>query len=188
MALVHPDHKEVFPLCPEPILKQDGEEKNDCERNAAKRLIADFRREHPHLKAIVTHDSLSSNGPYIKELRKYNLRYIIGVKEDGNKRLFDWIKGLKLEEITEVIDGIEYTYRFANKIPLNDSHQDLEVNFFECFVNNPKKGKTYFSWITDIEVTKNNVRELVKGGRARWKIESAPQAHKGKEYQLKLCA
>jgi len=23
-VLVHPDQKEVFPLCPEPILKQDG--------------------------------------------------------------------------------------------------------------------------------------------------------------------
>ena len=32
-------HKEVFPLAPEPILKPDGAKKNDCERNAAKRLL-----------------------------------------------------------------------------------------------------------------------------------------------------
>ena len=44
-VLVHPDHKEVFPLAPEPILKQDGTTKNDCERNAAKRLLGDLRRE-----------------------------------------------------------------------------------------------------------------------------------------------
>ena len=37
-VLVHPDHKVVFPLAPEPILKQDGAKKNDCERDAAKRL------------------------------------------------------------------------------------------------------------------------------------------------------
>ena len=52
-VLVHPDCKEVIPLAPEPILKQDGAKKNDCERNAAKRLLMDLRREHPHLKLIV---------------------------------------------------------------------------------------------------------------------------------------
>ncbi len=35
-AIVHPDYKEVIPICPEPINKQDGMKKNDCERNAAK--------------------------------------------------------------------------------------------------------------------------------------------------------
>ena len=42
-VLVHPEHKEVFPLAPEPILKQDGVSKNDCESNASKRLLLDFR-------------------------------------------------------------------------------------------------------------------------------------------------
>ncbi len=46
-ALLHPDHKVVIPLAPEPIVKGDGDNKNDCERNAAKRLLGDFRREHP---------------------------------------------------------------------------------------------------------------------------------------------
>jgi len=38
-AIVHPDHKEVIPLAPEPIIKQDGQSKNDCERNAGKRFF-----------------------------------------------------------------------------------------------------------------------------------------------------
>jgi hypothetical protein len=29
-AVVHPDHREVIPLPPEPIRKQDGQTKNDC--------------------------------------------------------------------------------------------------------------------------------------------------------------
>jgi len=52
-VIVHPDQSEVFPLAPEPILKQDGAKKNDCERNAAKRFLTALRREHPHLKLIV---------------------------------------------------------------------------------------------------------------------------------------
>ena len=62
-AIIHPEHEEVLPLAPEPILREDGADKNDCERNAAKRLVNDLRREHPHLKAIIVEDALASNGP-----------------------------------------------------------------------------------------------------------------------------
>ncbi|HZC03066.1 MAG TPA: hypothetical protein VE844_17420, partial [Gammaproteobacteria bacterium] len=53
-ALIHPERREVIPLMPEPIVKQDGSEKNDCERNATKRFVTKFRQDHPHLKVIVT--------------------------------------------------------------------------------------------------------------------------------------
>ena len=46
-VLVHPDQKQVIPLAPEPIVKQDGNNKNDCERNASKRLLEKMREEHP---------------------------------------------------------------------------------------------------------------------------------------------
>lgn len=38
-AIVHPDKPNVLPLFPEAITRIDGETKNDCERNAAKRLL-----------------------------------------------------------------------------------------------------------------------------------------------------
>lgn len=59
VVLVHPDQKQVIPLAPEPIIKQDGENKNDCERNAAKRLLPKIRAEHPHLRLIVVEDGHS---------------------------------------------------------------------------------------------------------------------------------
>jgi hypothetical protein len=80
-AIVHPDFKEVIPLPPEFIMKQDGETKNDCERNAAKRFFEKLRKDHPHLPLIITEDALSSNAPHIREAQKYNLHYILGVKE-----------------------------------------------------------------------------------------------------------
>ena len=58
--IVHPDRREVIPLAPEPIHKQDGSTKNDCERNATKRLVGKIRQEHPHLKLIVVEDGLAS--------------------------------------------------------------------------------------------------------------------------------
>jgi len=90
-ALIHPDQRAVIPLMPEPIIKQDGTEKNDCERNAAKRFITQLRQDHPHLKVIVTEDSLSSNAPHIQFLQDHNLHYILGVKEGDHASLFEHV-------------------------------------------------------------------------------------------------
>ncbi len=63
--------------------------------------------------------------------------------------------------------------QFYNGVPINDSNHDLQVNFIDCIIRN-KKGKItgYFSWVTDISVTEDNVDELSRGSRARWKIEN----------------
>jgi len=65
-AIIHPDFRAVMPLRPEPIVRHDGTDKNDCARNAAKRCIAQLRQDHPHCKCMVTEDSLSSNAPHIQ--------------------------------------------------------------------------------------------------------------------------
>jgi hypothetical protein len=92
-ALIHPDKREVIPLMPEPIVKQDGTEKNDSERNAAKRFVTQFRQDHPHLKVIVTEDILSSNAPHIETLQAHYMRYLLGVKEDTTRFcLSKWLR------------------------------------------------------------------------------------------------
>jgi hypothetical protein len=56
--------------------------------NATKRLVTDFRREHPHLKVIVTEDGLSANAPDIKDLMAHDLRYILSAKPGDHAFLF----------------------------------------------------------------------------------------------------
>jgi len=65
-AFIHPDKRDVIPLMPEPIVTQDGSAKNDGERNAAKRFVTKLRRAHPHLKVMVTEDSLRAKAPPIE--------------------------------------------------------------------------------------------------------------------------
>jgi hypothetical protein len=65
-AIMHPAIRAVLPWMPEPMVKQDGESKHECERQAAKRCIAKWRQEHPPLKFIVTEASLSANAPPIE--------------------------------------------------------------------------------------------------------------------------
>ncbi len=173
-VLVHPDIKEVIPLAPEPILKQDGTTKNDCERNAAKRLLEDARREHPHLKLIVIEDALASNAPHISQLQLLDLHFILGAKQGDHKFLFDWVAQTQTTAEYEFTDekGYHHRFRYLNGAPLNDANFELEVNFLEYWETSPKGKVTHFSWVTDIPINESNLMKLMRGGRARWKIEN----------------
>jgi hypothetical protein len=176
-AIVHPDVCAVIPWMPEPIMKHDGTEKNDCERNAAKRFMAKLRKDHPHLQFIVTEDSLSSNAPHIETLHAYGLHYILGIKEGEHVYLFQQVQAAEhagqvtYYERHDRAAGVIHRFRFVNDIPLNASHPDVQVNFIEYWEHSAGKVQ-HFSWVTDLRVNKRNVYRLMRGGRARWKIEN----------------
>ncbi|WPL12750.1 hypothetical protein [Thiorhodovibrio litoralis] len=173
-VLVHPDQREVFPLAPEPIMRADGAKKNDCERNASKRLLSDVRREHPHLKLIVIEDALASNAPHIRHLQALNMRFILGAKESDHGFLFDWVANTPTTIVREYKDedGTRHRFRSLNGAPLNESNFDLEVNFLEYWEHAPDGKVTHFSWVTDIPIDDTNLMTLMRGARARWKIEN----------------
>ncbi len=173
-CIVHPDQSNVIPLCPEMIHNVDGNIKNDCERNASKRFIEHFRREHPHLKVIVVEDGLASNAPHIDHLEKHNMKYILGAKRGDHKYLFDLIETSDSTKYIEMTDerGYLHQFRFINKVSLNKSNPEQKVNFWEYRETSPKGKEINFSWVTNIHITKENIYKLTKGGRARWKIEN----------------
>ena len=172
-VLVHPEHREVIPLAPEPIVKGDGETKNDCERNAAKRLLSDLRREHPHLKVLIVEDGLASNFPHLSLLDSLNMQYIIGVKQGDHAYLFDWIKDLK-PMVHQQIDeqGTQHEFHAYTHVPLNDANYDYRVNVLEYWETKKDGRKQYFSWVTKLTLTSENVYKVMRAGRSRWKIEN----------------
>lgn len=189
-ALVHPDQRAVIPLAPEPIIKQDGATKNDCERNAAKRFFAQLRKDHPHLQLIVLQDSLSPNAPNIRTLEEHQLHYILRVKEGDHVFLFAQVEAAhQAGRTTEVeyhgVGGVRQRLRFSNQLPLNKSHPDLLVNFFEYWQLVDGEITQHFTWITDFTVTAKNVFQLMRGGRTYWKIENETfNTVKNQGYQL----
>jgi hypothetical protein len=176
-AIIHPDVRTVIPLMPEPIGTHDGTDKNDCERNAAKRFIVKLRQDHPHLKFIVTEDSLSSNAPHIETLQNHALHFILGVKEGDHTFLFQQVQAAEhagrvtAYERHDRAARVVHRFRFVNDVPLNASHVDVRVNFLEYWEIGATKVQ-HFSWVTDLRVSKRNVFHLMRGGRARWKIEN----------------
>jgi hypothetical protein len=176
-AIIHPDVRAVIPLMPEPIGRHDGTDKNDCERNATKRFVAKLRQDHPHLKFIVTEDSLSSNAPHLETLRNHALHFILGVKEGDHAFLFQQVQAAEHAgrvtsyERHDRAAGVRHRFRFVNDMPLNASHPDVRINFIEYWeLGHPKV--QHFSWVTDLRVSQRNVFRLMRGGRARWKIEN----------------
>jgi hypothetical protein len=177
-VLVHPDHKEVIPLAPEPIIKQDGASKNDCERNAAKRLLRKIRQEHPRLGFIVIEDGLASNAPHIRELQALNMHFILGVKPGDHAFLFEQLIAAYDEDRVTTLtidqpDGGRIEVSYTHGLPLNESNPDLLVNFLQCIeIDAEGNVRKTFSWVTDLTITDDNALHLTRGGRARWKIEN----------------
>lgn len=177
ISLVKPGEKAVIPLIPEPIIKQDGNTKNDCERNASKRALERLRREHPHLKIIFVEDGLSSNAPHIRDLIRLNIRFLLIAKEGDHKFLFNRIeRNRKLGKVSSVrieTNGVVKLYQFISGVPLNASNRDLRINFLEYWEIDKEEGKTlHFAWVTDIVLKEENVEKIVLAGRSRWKIEN----------------
>jgi Transposase DDE domain len=176
-VLAHYDHKEVFPVACEAIVKQDGETKNDCERNAAKRLIPTVRallREEDY-DLIGVFDGLYPNGPLIRLLQEQNIRFVIGIKEGY---VLVQVEKLRKDNLLQEChwvneDGEKCVARYYNSLILNGQNQDIEVHYFEYEQFDKKGARTFHNtWITDLPIDDENIEELVKIGRSRWKIEN----------------
>jgi hypothetical protein len=176
-VIVHPNQREVIALEFEPIVRQDGEKKNDCERNAAKRLCKSLHEQHPKLPVLLVEDALYANAPHIRQITNYGWRYILNVKPDSHKSLFKQFEGRRkrgmVKELTERdADGVEHYFAWTNDLWLCESATDVKTNFL-LYEQRKSDGETKrWTWITNLPLTKITVQKVMRGGRARWKIEN----------------
>jgi len=93
-CIVHPNHKEVFPIGIEDICKQDGQTKNDCETNAAKRLVPQIIEHTPWDKILLGGDAIYATGPMVlltqqqALLHHKEVNFIFSVKPKSHAYLF----------------------------------------------------------------------------------------------------
>jgi len=70
-VIVHPDRRTVLPLDFAPITRADGATENDCERNAAKRLLDSVARQYPNRRFVVMEDALAAKEPHlVRQIRR----------------------------------------------------------------------------------------------------------------------
>lgn len=172
---VQPGEKTVFPVAVEPIVRQDGQQKNDCELNAAKRLVPQIRQVMPQDKLLITLDALYANAPLIRLLKEHQISFLIGVKEGYALAQVEHLAAEgQLKEISWEAKGRVCAIRFTNDLVLNKQNQDLHINYLEYLEVDPSSAEVLFfnSWITDLAITEENVNEMVTVARTRWKIEN----------------
>ncbi len=177
-CIAHPDQKTVLPLAPEAIVCQDGSTKNDCEKNAIKRLFATIREHHPRLKFVILLDSLYADNPTVQLIKSYGWHYIIVAKDGNHASLVEAMDELdkegkvhRAEKVNEET-GIKWWFRYANDVRLNKAKYAEQVNVLD-FVETDKKGKQHiWCWVTDIPLNEETIEPVMKGGRCRWHIEN----------------
>lgn len=180
-VIVAPGQPHALALRPEFITPQDGHTKQDCELAAAKRWLEQNGALYAPLKATLLGDDLYAHQPFCRRTRLYDFHFLFVCKPDSHKTLYDWVslleKGAELRtfkaRVKKGAHGHTYTYRYANQVPLAEGDDALQVNWCDVTVTDAKGQVIYRNgFITDFEITDQNVAALVAAGRARWKIEN----------------
>jgi hypothetical protein len=177
-AVVRPGSTRVIPVVPELIRNEDGEGKQDCERNAGKRWLRKHGKEYGWLEPTLLGDDLYAAQPFCEAVVKEKLHFIFTCKPASHPWLYETVEHSYSEEKrAERWDGhyhIVSTWRWVNGVPLRDTKDARMVNYIFFEMKRRETGEVVYknSWITDKEVREGNVEQLVSCGRARWKIEN----------------
>jgi len=182
-VMVKPASAHVLSLPPECIVPQDGHEKQDCERTAVKRWLAQHATHYAPYSSTFLGDDLYSNQPLCQLIQEsYQQFFVFVCKSDSHTKLYEWLASL------EGSDGLEtrkerhwngrygeiWSYRFVNQVPLRGGDDALMVNWLELKITHEETGKQIYhnSWVTNHSLTTKNVIQLAKIGRTRWKVEN----------------
>jgi hypothetical protein len=170
----------ILPLDAEEVHNTDGQQKQDCELTAAKRLVHRLRAEHRQLSMCIVGDDLYGHEPFIAELRARRMSFVLVAKPTSHVALFEQLE--EREQRGECLRGTweegtahhhrSFEYRSAADVPLTRTGTEW-VNFVEVWERRPDGTVGYHnSWVTDLAITPETVAPIVGIGRSRWKIEN----------------
>ena len=152
--------------------------KQDCETNAAKRLMAGIKKEYPRLPVCMQGDALYATEPIMQLCREYHWEYLFTQKDTRQKLLdesFEWIKNGNGAERKSGLCEEKGNVCYANHVEKVAGKKEV-MNVYEYeYEKEDKDGKKHtarFQWASSIELTKRNIEEMTAAGRGRWKIEN----------------
>lgn len=176
--LVKPDFEHVLTCFPEMITPQDGAEKQDCERNAAKRWLA--RWAHLFQPHSITYlgDDLFCNQPLCEQVLAQEQSFLFVCKPDSHVGLYTWLAVLtpqvRSERRWNGKHGEIWRWQWVNQVPIRSGEDALLVNWCDLQITHEDSGEVLYhnSWATNHTLSADNVADICHFGRTRWKIEN----------------
>lgn len=197
----------VIPLLTEILEASKGDvenDKQDCEIRAFKRLAKKLKSWFSHLPITILLDGLYPNGPIISLCHKYNWDYMMVLKDDDLKTVWEEAYGLKKLETNNTKEstwkGHKQKFWWINNIDYrygNNGRYKLKLNVVVCEETweevNKQTGeieikKCKYAWISKIKVSKDNVvNRCNKVARSRWFTEENNLVEKHHGYNYEHC-
>ena len=176
-TIVAPGHNMALPLMPEFIARQDGAEKQVCERNAAKRWLATQGERMEALRPVYLGDDLFACQPICAAVLASGGDFLFTAKAESHKVLYEFMSGATLDQLSVVgkegARKLTYRYRWFTGAPLRDGKDAIAVNWIGVTIADAKGKITYDgAFATSLDVSRETVAEIAACARARWKIEN----------------
>ena len=138
-------------------------QKQDCETKAFKRMIKRIKKNYPRYQFIITGDGLYATTTIINLCKKYKWYFIFNLKPD------------RLKQVNESFEG---NTKCHNEVNIRNYYLSTNIEFNKNLLNAFKyiemknNKETTFRYISNLEVNNRNIKDIVKIGRKRWKIEN----------------
>ncbi len=152
-------------------------DKQDCETKAFKRLVPRIKDEFPRQPFVHLLDSLYAQGPVFEDLAGVKHQFICCFKHGSIPTLYD--EALELLELNSQnkmavrmqVSGkgdVRQNLRWLDNL----EYKGRAMGFVHCEEIDKKGHVTTYAWLTSFDVTQQNVWEIARAGRMRWKIEN----------------
>lgn len=137
-------------------------QKQDCEINAFKRMAQRIKKNYPKYKFIITADALYCTKPIMDICKDMQWKFIFNFNERLKTVWVDFYDYIECFNDSSVCNYfLDKNYKYKN-------HTFNIIKFVET-----KNSKcTCFHYVTNLQVTDNNIKNIVNLGRNRWKIEN----------------
>ncbi len=161
-SVVAPGHTQVLPLPAEFITPQDGTEKQECERAAAKRWLARHGAGIACFRPVYLGDDLYACQPIVRVIQESGGNFILTCKPGSHQTITEYLTGVDLQEHRQTVrhgsKRITHVYRWLTEVPLRGTADAVPVNWFSVEILNGSGKRTYYnSFITDLPVTADSV-------------------------------
>jgi len=157
-------------------------DKQDCELKAFVRLSAKLKKSFSRLPICISADGLYPNNTVFNICEKNNWKYIITLKDGNLKSVWEEIGFLDRinDNIKFEVSRIESNKRIKEqyKAYQNIEYQKHKLNIIDLTIKNTliktneKEDDKRFAHVTNLKLSRQNIKEISSAGRLRWKIEN----------------